>query len=110
MDGSENCKFEIKYLRIKAIVDVVSAQAGKCMPGTPIWLSQLKTNVKVGCSLKPWSVEGACGATPRRVSRDCSGTVCDGALKLGITDASFKPDNMNFFSFLCQASSLTMTS
>ena len=95
MDGSENCKFEIKYLRIKAIVDVVSAQAGKCMPGTPIWLSQLKTNVKVGCSLKPWSVEGACGATPRRVSRDCSGTVCDGGLKLFMTDPPLKPDITN---------------
>ena len=43
---SENCKFEIKYLRIKAILDVVSAQADKGNPGTPIWLSQLKTNVK----------------------------------------------------------------
>ena len=30
----------------------MSAQTGKCRPGTPFWLSQLKTNVKVGWSLE----------------------------------------------------------
>ena len=48
---SKNCKFEIKYIRIKAIIDVVSAQAGKFRPGTPIWLAQLKTNGKEGWPL-----------------------------------------------------------
>ena len=33
---SENCKFEIKYFRIKAIFVVVSAQTGKCKPRTRI--------------------------------------------------------------------------
>ena len=46
-----NCKFETKYLGIKAILDVVSVQTGKCKPGTPISLYQLKANVKVGWSL-----------------------------------------------------------
>ena len=48
---SENYKFEIKYIRIKVILDVVNVQAGKCNPGTQILLSQLKTKAKVGWSL-----------------------------------------------------------
>ena len=47
----ENCNFESKYLRIKTIIDAVSVETGKCKTETPIWLSQLKTNVKVGWSL-----------------------------------------------------------
>ena len=50
---SENCKFEIKYLRTKAILDVVKCECSnpdKCKPATPILLSQLKTNVKGNCS------------------------------------------------------------
>ena len=49
---SKCCNFEIKYFRFEAFFDVVSTQTGNCTPGTPILLSQLKTNAKVGWSLK----------------------------------------------------------
>ena len=39
------------WARVKAFLDVVSAETGNCEPGTPFWLSQLKSNVKVGGSL-----------------------------------------------------------
>ena len=48
---SKCCNFEIQYFRFKAFLDVVSAETGNCEPGTPFWLSQLKSNVKVGGSL-----------------------------------------------------------
>ena len=36
---------------------------------------------------------------PSTVLRDCSCAVCDGEVKLGMTDATFKPDIMTFTLF-----------
>ena len=41
------CNFESKYFRSKAFLDVASAETGDFQPRTPIWVSQLKTNVNV---------------------------------------------------------------
>ena len=49
---TKSCNFEIKYFRVKAFLNVASAETGDCELGTPTWLSHLKTNVKVGWSLQ----------------------------------------------------------
>ena len=63
-----------------------------------------------GARVNPRRPRGWCPPPLRRVSRDCSGAVCDRELKFGMSVSPFKPDIINFFHVQVRSDHWPMTS